>query len=201
MAAKERLAYYAERFSTVEVDSTYYRIPERSMVQGWADRTPAGFVMHVKAFGLMTRHPVRLEQLQARGVLVVGVVGREMRADVTHSRRAKQRVDHRVRKNVRVGVSIQATVVLDAHAAQHQRTARDQRMNVVSDSDPHRSAVSCSRMSASTTSRSSGVVSLMLAGSPGTTVTRWPVAATSCASSSPTSPASAASRCARASSS
>jgi uncharacterized protein YecE (DUF72 family) len=61
--AKERLPYYAERFSTVEVDSTYYRIPERSMVQGWADRTPDDFVMHVKAFGLMTRHPVRLEQL------------------------------------------------------------------------------------------------------------------------------------------
>ena len=61
--AKEQLAYYAERFSTVEVDSTYYRIPERSTVQGWADRTPDGFVMHVKAFGLMTRHPVRLEQL------------------------------------------------------------------------------------------------------------------------------------------
>ena len=33
------------------------------MVQGWADRTPPGFVMHVKAFGLMTRHPVKLEQL------------------------------------------------------------------------------------------------------------------------------------------
>ena len=61
--AKERLPYYAERFSTVEVDSTYYRVPERSMVQGWADRTPEDFVMHVKALGLMTRHPVRLEQL------------------------------------------------------------------------------------------------------------------------------------------
>jgi uncharacterized protein YecE (DUF72 family) len=61
--AKERLPYYAERFSTVEVDSTYYRVPDRPMVQGWADRTPAGFVMHVKAFGLMTRHPVKLEQL------------------------------------------------------------------------------------------------------------------------------------------
>jgi uncharacterized protein YecE (DUF72 family) len=61
--AKERLPYYAQHFSTVEVDSTYYRLPERSMVQGWADRTPDGFVMHVKAFGLMTRHPVRLEQL------------------------------------------------------------------------------------------------------------------------------------------
>jgi uncharacterized protein YecE (DUF72 family) len=61
--ARERLAYYAERFSTVEVDSTYYRVPTESMVQGWADRTPAGFVMHVKAFGLMTRHPVKLEQV------------------------------------------------------------------------------------------------------------------------------------------
>ena len=60
---RERLAYYAERFSTVEVDSTYYRVPTRQMVQGWADRTPAGFVMHVKAFGLMTRHPVKLEQV------------------------------------------------------------------------------------------------------------------------------------------
>jgi uncharacterized protein YecE (DUF72 family) len=63
LPARERLAYYAQRYSTVEVDSTYYRVPERTMVQGWADRTPPGFVMHVKAFGLMTRHPVKLEQL------------------------------------------------------------------------------------------------------------------------------------------
>jgi uncharacterized protein YecE (DUF72 family) len=61
--ARERLAYYAERFSTVEVDSTYYRVPDEKMVRGWADRTPEGFVMHVKAFGLLTRHPVKLEQV------------------------------------------------------------------------------------------------------------------------------------------
>jgi uncharacterized protein YecE (DUF72 family) len=60
---RERLAYYAERFSTVEVDSTYYRVPTEQMVRGWAERTPGGFVMHVKAFGLMTRHPVKLEQV------------------------------------------------------------------------------------------------------------------------------------------
>jgi uncharacterized protein YecE (DUF72 family) len=65
LPAKERLPYYAERFSTVEVDSTYYRVPTESMVQGWDDRTPAEFVMHVKAFGLMTRHPVKLEQVPA----------------------------------------------------------------------------------------------------------------------------------------
>src|SRR5438270_10263620 len=33
------------------------------MVERWAERTPDDFVMHAKAFGLMTRHPVKLEQL------------------------------------------------------------------------------------------------------------------------------------------
>ena len=59
----ERLAYYAERFDTVEVDSTYYHLPVEEMVARWAERTPDGFVMHVKAFGVMTRHPVKVEQL------------------------------------------------------------------------------------------------------------------------------------------
>ena len=61
--AEARLRYYAERFSTVEVDSTYYRLPDEEMVSRWDERTPDGFVMHVKAFGMMTRHPVRAEQL------------------------------------------------------------------------------------------------------------------------------------------
>lgn len=63
LPARERLAWYAERFDTVEVDSTYYRLPGESMVAGWAERTPPGFTMHVKAFGLMTRHPVKIEVL------------------------------------------------------------------------------------------------------------------------------------------
>ena len=63
LPARERLPYYAERFDTVEVDSTYYRLPDEGMTGGWAERTPEGFVVHIKAFGLMTRHPVKLEQL------------------------------------------------------------------------------------------------------------------------------------------
>ncbi len=63
LPAKERLAWYAEHFDTVEVDSTFYRLPSESMVQGWAERTPDGFTMHVKAFGLMTRHPVKVETI------------------------------------------------------------------------------------------------------------------------------------------
>src|SRR5215212_7733030 len=63
LPARERLPYYAERFDTVEIDSTYYRLPEEPMTGGWADRTPDDFVFHIKAFGLMTRHPVRVQQL------------------------------------------------------------------------------------------------------------------------------------------
>jgi uncharacterized protein YecE (DUF72 family) len=33
------------------------------MVAGWAERTPPGFTMHVKAFAMMTRHPVKVEVL------------------------------------------------------------------------------------------------------------------------------------------
>ncbi|HSC48853.1 MAG TPA: DUF72 domain-containing protein [Gaiellaceae bacterium] len=61
--AEERLRYYADRFDTVEANSTYYRLPDEHLVQHWAERTPDGFVMHVKAFGVMTRHPVKAEQL------------------------------------------------------------------------------------------------------------------------------------------
>jgi uncharacterized protein YecE (DUF72 family) len=63
LPAGARLGYYAEHFDTVEVDSTYYRLPVDEMVARWAERTPDGFVMHVKAFGVMTRHPVKREQL------------------------------------------------------------------------------------------------------------------------------------------
>src|SRR5881275_1081342 len=62
-SGEERLRYYAERFDVVEANSTYYRLPEPQMVEGWAERTPPGFTMHVKAFGLMTRHPVKAEAI------------------------------------------------------------------------------------------------------------------------------------------
>lgn len=78
VAPRDRLAYYAQRFSTVEVDSTFYRLPDEHMVQRWADRTPAEFVVHVKAFGVMTRHPVPSTRLppELRGEFPVDERGR-----------------------------------------------------------------------------------------------------------------------------
>jgi uncharacterized protein YecE (DUF72 family) len=62
-SAADRLRYYAEHFDTVEVDSTYYGLPSRNNAALWTERTPPGFVFHVKAFGMMTRHAIRPEQL------------------------------------------------------------------------------------------------------------------------------------------
>ena len=62
-SGEDRLRYYAKRFDVVEANSTYYRLPEQGMVENWAERTPPGFTMHVKAFGVMTRHPVKIDQL------------------------------------------------------------------------------------------------------------------------------------------
>jgi uncharacterized protein YecE (DUF72 family) len=42
------LAHYATQFSVVEADNTYYRIPSKSMVRGWRERTPEGFKIAAK---------------------------------------------------------------------------------------------------------------------------------------------------------
>jgi uncharacterized protein YecE (DUF72 family) len=62
-SGEERLRYYADRFDVVEANSTYYRLPDPSIVEKWVQRTPERFTMHVKAFGVMTRHPVKVDQL------------------------------------------------------------------------------------------------------------------------------------------
>jgi uncharacterized protein YecE (DUF72 family) len=53
---RARLAYYAERFDTVEVDSPFYRLPTPETAARWAERTPPGFVFHAKASKAMTGH-------------------------------------------------------------------------------------------------------------------------------------------------
>ena len=62
-SGEERLRYYADRFDVVEANSTYYRLPDPHLVENWTARTPEDFTMHVKAFGVMTRHPVKVDQL------------------------------------------------------------------------------------------------------------------------------------------
>ena len=62
-SSEDRLRYYASQFPTVEVDSTYYSLPERAIAALWAERTPDDFVFHVKAHALMTGQPTEVARL------------------------------------------------------------------------------------------------------------------------------------------
>ncbi|HET9075658.1 MAG TPA: DUF72 domain-containing protein [Acidimicrobiales bacterium] len=63
MSAAERLGFYAERFPLAEADSTYYFPPSPQLTKGWAERTPAGFTMNIKAYALLTGHPAQPNSL------------------------------------------------------------------------------------------------------------------------------------------
>jgi uncharacterized protein YecE (DUF72 family) len=60
---EERLRYYASRFSMVEVDATYYALPNRRMAEHWRERTPDQFTFDVKAHALMTGQPSEVKRL------------------------------------------------------------------------------------------------------------------------------------------
>jgi uncharacterized protein YecE (DUF72 family) len=57
-SAEERLRYYASIFPLVVVDSSFYAPPSADVAHAWVERTPANFRMDIKAFGLLTGHPV-----------------------------------------------------------------------------------------------------------------------------------------------
>jgi uncharacterized protein YecE (DUF72 family) len=63
MAARDRLAWYAERFDAVEVNATFYAVPDRKTVERWVDQTPDGFTFDVKLHRLLSRHSAPLESL------------------------------------------------------------------------------------------------------------------------------------------
>ena len=63
LAAGERLPWYAERFRGVELNSSFYAVPERSTVRRWSKLTPDGFVFDVKVHRALSRHAAELESL------------------------------------------------------------------------------------------------------------------------------------------
>ncbi len=56
------LECYAERFDTVEINNTFYRLPRREAVEGWTRQTPEDFTFAVKASRYLT-HIKRLTDL------------------------------------------------------------------------------------------------------------------------------------------
>jgi uncharacterized protein YecE (DUF72 family) len=62
LPARRWLERYATLFDTVEVNSSFYRLPTRSAVEGWVRQTPPGFLFAVKASRYLT-HIKRLREL------------------------------------------------------------------------------------------------------------------------------------------
>jgi uncharacterized protein YecE (DUF72 family) len=63
LPARERLPWYAERFEAVELNSSFYALPDRSTVERWARVTPPGFTFDVKLHRLLSRHSAGLDSL------------------------------------------------------------------------------------------------------------------------------------------
>jgi uncharacterized protein YecE (DUF72 family) len=61
MPGKDQLSFYAERFDTVEINYSLYRLPERTVFESWRERTPPGFLFAVKASRYLT-HRKRLTE-------------------------------------------------------------------------------------------------------------------------------------------
>ncbi|MFN2621233.1 MAG: DUF72 domain-containing protein [Chthoniobacterales bacterium] len=63
MPAGERLAWYAQHFEMVEVNSSFYSVPDPRLVDCWCHSTPDGFVFDVKLHQLLSRHSANLKLL------------------------------------------------------------------------------------------------------------------------------------------
>jgi uncharacterized protein YecE (DUF72 family) len=61
LPASEMLHYYAERFSTVEINNTFYRMPAESMLAQWVQQVPPRFEFTLKAPRRIT-HEQRLRE-------------------------------------------------------------------------------------------------------------------------------------------
>jgi len=59
--AKEMLRYYSERLSTVEINATFYRMPQPSMLENWKEQVPPTFRFALKASQRIT-HFKRLKE-------------------------------------------------------------------------------------------------------------------------------------------
>ncbi len=57
------LAFYAERFGTVELNASFYRLPRRAAAERWAQETPDGFTFAVK----VSRYVTHVKRLQDAG--------------------------------------------------------------------------------------------------------------------------------------
>ena len=63
LPAADRLPWYAQHFEMVEVNSTFYAVPDARLVDRWCRATPNDFVFDVKLHRLLSRHAATVKSL------------------------------------------------------------------------------------------------------------------------------------------
>jgi uncharacterized protein YecE (DUF72 family) len=89
----DELAFYAEHFNTVEVNSTFYGQPRADVCRKWVDRTPAAFKFSVKLYQKFTHPKMFGERIagalppDARDADLVGALARPTASDLDEFKR------------------------------------------------------------------------------------------------------------------
>src|SRR5467141_2403763 len=74
MPEKQMLRFYGERFRTVEINNTFYRMPKASVLEAWAAEVPADFKFVLKASQRIT-HMQRLKDARDSVSYLLDVAG------------------------------------------------------------------------------------------------------------------------------
>jgi len=86
IAAKDMLRYYAERFPTVEINNTFYRLPKAPVLEGWTKEVPKDFRFVLKCSQFIT-HVKRLKEPAAPLKIlfdVINVLGPQLGAALAY---------------------------------------------------------------------------------------------------------------------
>jgi transposase InsO family protein len=99
----------------------------------WALEDHGGVDVHDPPAGVPQERQRMAQQLQRVGVPVALVGVREVLADIAEPGGPEQRIDDRVRENVGIGVPVEAALLRDRDAAEHQPPAVGEPVAVVAD--------------------------------------------------------------------
>ena len=74
LPARQMLRFYGERFRTVEINNTFYRMPKTTVVEAWVSEVPSEFQFVLKASRRIT-HLRRLEDVEESLSMLIRVSG------------------------------------------------------------------------------------------------------------------------------
>jgi uncharacterized protein YecE (DUF72 family) len=80
LPSKDLLSYYAQKFGTVEVDSSFYHIPKTQTLTQWKQQTPEGFLFSLKFPQRITHVNLLRDAEEATGIFLrnVGLLGEKL---------------------------------------------------------------------------------------------------------------------------